>query len=411
MNSIKESVHKTLSDQIDLLGVSEYFTVTNQGILCVNGSEFLFMGMLRNVDQIKSTENINIAWVSEAHNVSKESWDILKPTIRAENSEIWIDYNPRFQDDPTHQMWVEDPPPEAVSRLVNYTENPYFPEVLRVEMEHDKKKDKLLYEQKWMGKPIGIGGKVWPQFDPDTHIKSISIEEIAKKGDVVMAMDPHSHFYPACLWMALIPINERRNYPEDYALHVYAEWPTLDELSAPYHEQRKKLTYTGDLSDIAREIYARDGHGVKIRARSIDPRFAKGSGGWNWSTSTQGIVGEFAKKANGGLSFTLPFEKDLDVQRSVIQKFMDWNKLAPISPLNMPRFSVDPSCHNLILSLKNHRLEEDPHRAGELKEKESEKYKDFSDCLRIGSALYKGYTDPRPKPKGSAYPRQRSVFG
>ena len=145
MNSIKESVHKTLSDQIEMLGVSQYFTITNQGITCVNGSEFLFMGMLRNVDQIKSTENINIAWVSEAHNVSKDSWDILKPTIRAENSEIWVDYNPRFEDDPTHQMWVVDPPAEAVSRLVNYTENPYFPDVLRVEMEHDKKKDPITY--------------------------------------------------------------------------------------------------------------------------------------------------------------------------------------------------------------------------------------------------------------------------
>lgn len=411
MNSIKESVHKLIADTIERVGLGKYFKITHNSITCMNGSEFIFMGLLRNVDQIKSTEGIDYCWVSEAHNVSDESWEILLPTIRKEGSEILIDFNPKYQDAPTYQRWVENPPEDAISKLVNYTDNPDFPEVLRIEMEHDKKKDRLLYEQKWLGKPIGIGGKVWPQFDPEHHVKQISMEEIAKKGDVVMAMDPHSHFYPACLWMALMPINERRNYPEDYYLHVYAEWPTLDELSAPYHEQRKKLTYTGDLSDIAREIYARDGYGVKIRARAIDPRFAKGSGGWNWSTSTQGIVGEFAKKANGGLSFTLPFEKDLDVQRPVLQKFMDWNKLAPISTMNMPRFSVDPSCHNLILSLKNHRLEEDPHRTGELKEKESEKYKDFSDCLRIGSALYKGYTSPQPKPKSRSYQGQRSVFG
>ena len=409
-NSIKESVHKLLADTIERLDLSPYFNITNNSITCLNGSEFIFMGLLRNVDQIKSTEGIDYCWVSEAHNVSDESWEILLPTIRKEDSEILVDFNPRYEDDPTYQRWVVDPPEGTISKLVNHVDNPYFPDVLRIEMEHDKKKDKLLYEQKWLGKPIGIGGKVWPQFEPDTHIKSISMEEIAKRGDCIMAMDPHSHFYPACLWMALIPINERRNFPEDYSLHVYAEWPTLDELSAPYHEQRKKLTYTGDLSDIAREVYARDGHNVKIRARAIDPRFAKGSGGWNWSTSTQGIVGEFAKKSNGALSFTLPHEKDLDVQRQRLQKFMDYNKLAPITTLNMPRFSVDPSCHNLILSLKNHRLEEDPHRAGELKEKESEKYKDFSDCLRIGASLYKGYVDPTPKPKGQNY-RPRSVFG
>lgn len=410
-NSIKESVHKLLSDTIDRLELRKFFKITNNSLVCANGSEFMFMGLLRNVDQIKSTEGIDYCWVSEAHNVSDESWEILLPTIRKEGSEILIDFNPRHEDDPTYQRWVVDPPAGTISRLVNYTENPYFPDVLRIEMEHDKAKDKLLYEQKWLGKPVGIGGRVWPKFNEEIHVKSIPMEDIAQKGHCVMAMDPHAHFYPACVWVALIPVNMRGNYPEDYLLHVYDEWPSVSDLSAPYHEQRKKLTYTGNLGDIAREIYARDGHGVKMQVRSIDTRFAKGSGGWNWSTSTEGIVQEFAKAENGGILFNLPPEKMIDSQRQVIQKYMDFNTFAPINEFNMPRFSVDPKCKNVRLSLKNHRLQEDNARTGELKEKESEKYKDFSDALRIASASITKYINPIKTVKPKRYVRAGGAFG
>lgn len=409
-NSIKESVHKLIADSIDRMGLSKFFHVTNSSITCVNGSEFFFMGLLRNVDQIKSTEGVNYCWVSEAHNVSSESWDILLPTIRAEDSEIIVDFNPRYEDDPTYQKWVVNAPPNCLSVLVNYTDNPYFPEVLRTEMEHDKAKDILLYEQKWLGKPVGVGGRVWPSFDVNEHVKVIEIEDIAKEGMAVQSIDPHSHFYPACLWIAIMPVNKRGNWPEDFHMHVYNEWPTVSDLNAPYHEQRKKITYTGNLADISREIYSKDGLGVKIAKRSIDTRYAKGSGGWNWSTSTQGIVEEFAKKDNGGLVFSLPPEKQIDIQRQVIQSFMEYNTFAPVNEFNKPRFSVDPKCKNLILSLKNHRLEEDPHRKGEMKEKEAEKYKDFSDALRIGSAIIEKYESPNKEVSTQRYMPRRAVM-
>lgn len=411
MNSIKESVHKLIGDTIDRMGLSKAFNITHNSIICLNGSEFIFMGLLRNVDQIKSTEGIDYCWVAEAHNVPDESWEILIPTVRKEDSEIIIDFNPRYEDDPTYQRWVVNPPEGTISILVNHCDNPYFPEVLRLEMEYDKKKDPILYQQKWMGKPIGMGGRVWPMFDTSLHIQTIPIDVIAKKGHCVMAMDPHSHFYPACVWVALMPTNERMNYPEDFLMHVYEEYPGIDDLQAPYHEQRKKITFTGSLSDISREIFARDGYGVKIQKRSIDTRFAKGSGGWNWSTSTQGIVQEFAKKENGGILFNLPLEKIIDSQRQVIQKYMDYNKLAPINDFNKPRFSVDPKCQNVIMSLKNHRLEDDPYNRGDLKEKESEKYKDFSDALRIASATIDGYKSPIDKVKKPTYYGGGSSFG
>jgi hypothetical protein len=394
-NSIKESVHKLLADTIERMDLRKSFNITNNSIVCANGSEFIFMGLLRNVDQIKSTEGIDYCWVSEAHNVSEDSWDILLPTIRKENSEIWIDFNPRYEDDPTYQRWVVNTPPGCVSKLVNYTDNPYFPDVLKKEMEHDKKKDFRLYEQKWLGKPVGMGGRVWPEFDKEVHIKDIPYKDIADKGYCIMAMDPHSHYYPAIVWIALIPMNKRGNYPEDFHKHIYAEYPTFEELGGYYHDNRKKITFTKTLADLSKEIYAKDGieYGIKVKKRAVDPRYAKGSGSWNWSTSTNGLVELFAKQENGGLQLELPYEKILDSQRQLIHAEMTYNKHAPINQYNEPRFSVSPRCRNVISSLSNHRLEEGT-------EKEDEKFKDFSDALRIGSAIIEGYEDPKGVKKG-----------
>ena len=365
------------------------------------------MGLLRNVDQIKSTEGINICWVSEAHNVSDESWEILLPTVRAEGSEIWIDFNPKFEHDPTYQRWVVNPPDNCISRLVNYTDNPYFPDVLRIEMEHDKASDKQLYEQKWLGKPMGAGGRVWTAFDKAFHVKEFDPVEMAKIGNFYHAQDPHAHYYPANGWMCVFPVNDRRNWPEDFHFHIYNEWPAFETLQGYYHDMRKKLTFNGTLEDLAKEIYAGDGveYGFKIRKRGIDTRFAKGSGGWNWATgTTQGIVEQYAKKENGGLLFTMPQESMIDSQRQIIHKYMDFNKLIPINSYNMPQFSIHPRCKNIIASFTSHRLEEDS-------EKESEKFKDFSDMVRIMFSIVDPWVDPQKKKVAAYIPRGGSAFG
>jgi len=384
--SIKDSVHRLVKDQIELLGLSECFTITDQSIKCHNGSEFFFGGLFRNITWIKSIEGIDVAWIEEAQNVSAESWEILTPTIRKPDSEIWVSFNPDHEDDATYQKFVVNPPDNAKVVLVNYYDNPWFPDVLRKEMEQDKARDLALYQHKWLGHPTGKGGLVWPTFDKEFHVKQLDSNLIKEKGKCFMSMDPHAHYYPFCVWVAIIPKNDRGNWPEDFHKHVYAEWPTYDDLGGYYHDFRKKMFYTGTLKDMATEIYAKDGieAGFKIEERFIDTRFAKGSGSWNWSTSTMGIVEEFSKVENGGLAFKLPYEKDIDAQREVIKSDMNFNKLVPISKFNEPSFSVDPSCKNMISSLRNHRLEDES-------EKESEKYKDPSDSLRINYAGFKGF--------------------
>lgn len=393
-NSIRDSVHRLLADQIKSMGLDKCWTITDRSISCSNGSEFFFEGLFRNVDKIKSYEGIDICWVEEAHNVSEDSWELLTPTVRKEQSEIWVSFNPKYENDNTYQRFVANQPANAMIKQVNFNKNPWFPEVLRGEMERDKARDIVLYQQKWLGKPVGTGGKIFPAFDRKLHVKEFDRELIAKKANCFMAMDPHSHYYPFCTWIAIIPKNDRQNWPEDFHKHIYAEWPTFEQLGGYYHELRKKLFYKGNLAGIAKEIYARDGTewGIKIFKRFIDSRYAKGSGSWNWSTSTLGIVELFAQEENGGLSFETPFEKQIDAQRQVIHSDMLYNKHAPVNQLNEPSFSVDPACKNTIICLQNHRLEEDS-------EREDDKYKDPCDALRIN---YSGlvdfqYKDPNKK--------------
>ena len=149
--SIAESVHKLLCDQIDDLGFSGFYDITKNSIVGLNGTDFIFKGIRFNPQEIKSTEGVDICWVAEAQALSAESWDVLIPTIRKANSEIWIDFNPLNIDDPTYQRFVINPPPDALVKKVNYYDNPYFPDVLRQEMDWTKKRDYEAYLHIWEG--------------------------------------------------------------------------------------------------------------------------------------------------------------------------------------------------------------------------------------------------------------------
>jgi len=150
--SIKQSVHRLLSNQVEKLGLSGFYDVNGQTIKGINGTEFIFLGTKYNPDEIKSTEGIDICWIEEAHNITEASWQIIDPTIRKEESEIWATWNTRFKFDALHKMFVIDtPPPESLVLYINYDQNPYFPEVLRKQMEHMKETDYENYLNVWEG--------------------------------------------------------------------------------------------------------------------------------------------------------------------------------------------------------------------------------------------------------------------
>lgn len=129
--SIKDSVHQLLSDQIRLLGLESFYKITRDEITGLNGTRFLFSGLSdQTSDSIKSYEGIDIAWVEEAHKVTRRSWDILIPTIRKVGSRIWISLNPELDTDETYVRFVENPPEGAEVVAINWRDNPWFPEVL-----------------------------------------------------------------------------------------------------------------------------------------------------------------------------------------------------------------------------------------------------------------------------------------
>ena len=135
--SIQQSVYQLLKDQIVTLGLSSFYEVLQTEIRGINGTTFYFSGLSdQTADSLKSFEGVDICWCEEAQSISKQSWEILIPTIRKPKSEIWVTYNPQLDSDETHQRFVVFPPPDCVSLEMNYNDNPYFPEVLENERIH-----------------------------------------------------------------------------------------------------------------------------------------------------------------------------------------------------------------------------------------------------------------------------------
>ena len=157
-NSIRDSSYQTLKDTAERMGLFDRFDFKESEIEHKRtGSRFIFSGLLRNENSIRSKEGIDICWIEEASSVSRKSWDVLIPTIRKPGSELWLTFNPLTVDDPTNDF-LEAPPPGAYVRKVNYTDNPYFPEVLREQMEWDKANDYEKYLHIWEGFPLTISG-------------------------------------------------------------------------------------------------------------------------------------------------------------------------------------------------------------------------------------------------------------
>ena len=151
MTSIKDSVHKLLSDQIELIGLQSFYEVTQNSIRGQNGTEFAFVGLKNNIANVKSFEGIDICWVEEAQTVSKTSWNVLIPTIRKEESEIWISFNPELEADETYQRFVVKPPEDAIVQRINWSDNLWFPETLRLEKDALKNRDPSSYNNVWEG--------------------------------------------------------------------------------------------------------------------------------------------------------------------------------------------------------------------------------------------------------------------
>jgi len=152
--SLSQSVKKLLEVKIEELGVGQYFDVQDSQIKSRRGNGLIiFQGMQNHTaDSIKSLEGYDRAWVEEAQSLSQNSLDKLRPTIRKPGSELWFSWNPNLHTDPVDQLLRGDvPPSDAIVAKVNWSENPWFPAVLKDEMEYDKRRDPDKYLHIWQG--------------------------------------------------------------------------------------------------------------------------------------------------------------------------------------------------------------------------------------------------------------------
>lgn len=156
--SIKDSVHRLLSERIDFYGLDEFDVKETEIINRINGTRFIFKGLRsQDIQKIKSLEGVDIAWIEEAQTISKKSWEILAPTIRKDGSEIWISMNRIEENDPLWILLAAHPDERTLVCRVNYNDNPFCPDELKKQALACLKKSPADYAHIWEGEPLRQG--------------------------------------------------------------------------------------------------------------------------------------------------------------------------------------------------------------------------------------------------------------
>lgn len=212
--------YEILDDEIR--GKTIFEVMSPDGLISERRTVFIFAGIKEmNAESIKSLEDFDGIWISEGHDVSEMSWNTITPTFRREAtkwrikgakqwnegapSEIWVDYNPKFEEDFIHR-WTRNPPPNAKVVHVTYMDNPWFPQSLRVDMEHMKETDPAEYRHVWLGEArnnvIGAvyGRELGDAYDEGRIVKAPGIgTDRSRPVDVFFDL---GHGDPMALWFA-----------------------------------------------------------------------------------------------------------------------------------------------------------------------------------------------------------------
>jgi len=201
--SLKDSVHKLLSDLIIEFSMEDFYTITQDAIRGSNGTEFIFAGIRSNPAKIKSTEGIDVCWLEEAESITQESLDLIVPTIRKDNSEIIVVFNPQDELDPIYNTFIT---PNILALETNdylyeddnlliikmdYQHNPFLSDVIKDDIERVKKEDYKRYLHVYGGECISsyedaVFDILWINAAIDSHIK-LGFEGIGAK---VVGYDP-----------------------------------------------------------------------------------------------------------------------------------------------------------------------------------------------------------------------------
>lgn len=154
MNSLEDSSMEEIKQAIrETPWLDAFFDIGEKFIRTKDRRvSYVFCGLRHNLDSIKSKARILIAWIDEAESVSEMAWSKLLPTVRAENSEVWITWNPEDEESPTNQRFRIQHPENACIVEMNYSDNPWFPDVLEQERLNDYNRlDGSTYAWVWEG--------------------------------------------------------------------------------------------------------------------------------------------------------------------------------------------------------------------------------------------------------------------
>ena len=150
--TLQESAKRTLEVWVEKLGLQHHYNIQREYIIGRNGTSFFFRGMSTTTEeQARGWEDVDYAWFEEAQRMSQRSFEILRPTIRKDGSEIWFTFNPRYRSDPVYRMFVVREPDNAVVQKVNYDMNHWFPSVLEEERLDCLKYEPERYAHIWLG--------------------------------------------------------------------------------------------------------------------------------------------------------------------------------------------------------------------------------------------------------------------
>lgn len=190
MESIADSVYQEFVAEIERRGLDSYFEILKTEIRCpASGGCIRFSGIKAsatrlNTQKLKGFSDFDAAWLEEANPVTAESWNALIPTMRKGGSEIWVSFNPENPLEETFQRFVANPiyPAErdgrayCISKKINFTDNPRFPQELRDDAELMRIADPELYRHVYLGEPVAASAlaiikPAWFEAAIDAHLK------------------------------------------------------------------------------------------------------------------------------------------------------------------------------------------------------------------------------------------------
>lgn len=154
MNSLEESSMEEVKQAIRAVPwLAAHFDIGEKYIRTVDRKvSYVFCGLRHNLDSIKSKARILLCWVDEAETVSETAWQKLDPTVREDNSEIWVTWNPEKDGSATDKRFRKNASDDCITVEMNYSDNPWFPSVLEGVRQKDRERlDDATYAWVWEG--------------------------------------------------------------------------------------------------------------------------------------------------------------------------------------------------------------------------------------------------------------------